>query len=340
MAAIFHEEDSTLEPIAGLAIAIVGYGNQGRSQALNLRDSGMRVLVGNIDDDYRKTAIADGFSPLPIRQAAAQADVIFMLVPDEVMPEVYRDEVEPGLAPGKMLVFAHGYNVAFGLITPPPGVDVVMVAPRMIGAGVRDTYVSGAGFPSFVGVHQDASGRAQSRMLALAKALGSLRAGCIEMSFNDEATLDLFTEQAFGPAFGAVMGSAVNALVDAGYPPEAVLLELYLSGEFAYSLEKGREMGMRAQHRLHSHTSQYGTITRAPRFFDLVGPMREKMSAILGEIRSGAFAKEWSSERDAKLALLEKAHRAADGTPMARWEDATRAAFRIGDAAPKRTTPR
>jgi len=336
MAVIFHEEDATLEPIAELTLAIVGYGNQGRSQALNLRDSGLRVVVGNVDDDYRKTAIADGFDPLPIREAAARADAIFLLVPDEVMPEVYQSEIEPELRPGNVLVFAHGYNVAFGLISPPAGIDVVMVAPRMIGAGVRDTYVSGRGFPSFVGVHQDGSGRARARMLGLAKALGSLRAGCIEMSFNDEATLDLFTEQAFGPAFGAVMSSAVDTLIDAGYPPEAVLLELYLSGEFAYSLEKGRELGMRQQHRLHSHTSQYGTITRAPRFFELGGPLREKMSSILAEIRSGAFAKEWSSEREAKLAILEKAHAAAEGMPMARWEDSTRAAFRIGNAAPMR----
>jgi ketol-acid reductoisomerase len=336
MATIHHDEHATLEPIAGKTLAILGYGNQGRSQALNLRDSGQRVVVGNIDDAYRKTALADGFAPVPLAEAAAAADVIFMLTPDEVMAEVFERDVAPGLAPGKVLVFAHGYNVAFGLIKPPPDVDVVMVAPRMIGAGVRDTYVSGAGFPSFVGVHQDASGQARPRMLALAKALGSLRAGCIEMSFNDEATLDLFTEQAFGPAFGAVMSSAVNTLIEAGYPPEAVLLELYLSGEFAYSLEKGRELGMRQQHRLHSHTSQYGTITRAPRFFDLAPPLREKMAAVLGEIRSGAFAREWSSDRDAKLALLEKAHAAAEGMPMARWEDETRAAFRIGNAKRER----
>jgi len=336
MATIYHDEDATLELLAGMTLAIVGYGNQGRSQALNLRDSGQKVLVGNVDDAYRKNALADGFEPIPIRDAAARADAIFLLVPDEVMPEVYARDVAPGLRRGKTLVFAHGYNVAFGLIEPPADVDVVMIAPRMIGAGVRDTYVSGAGFPSFVGVHRDASGQARPRMLALAKALGSLRAGCIEMSFGDEAALDLFTEQAFGPAFGAVMSSAVNTLIDAGFPPEAVLMELYLSGEFAYSLEKGRELGMRQQHLLHSHTSQYGTITRAPRFFDLGAPLREKMAAVLGEIRSGAFAREWSSDRDAKLALLEKAHKAAEGTPMARWEDATRAAFRIGRAAGKR----
>jgi ketol-acid reductoisomerase len=336
MARIYHDEDATLEPIAGKTMAVLGYGNQGRSQALNLRDSGLPVVVGNVDDDYRKTALADGFAPVSIREAAARGDALFLLVPDEVMADVYRSEVEPALAPGKTLVFAHGYNVAFGLIAPPAEVDVVMVAPRMIGAGVRDTYVSGQGFPSFVGVHQDASGQARARMLALAKALGSLRAGCIEMSFNDEATLDLFTEQAFGPAFGAVMSSAVQTLVDAGYPPEAVLLELYLSGELAYSLERGRQMGMRRQHLLHSHTSQYGTITRAPRFFELAPPLRERMGKVLEEIRSGAFAREWSSDREAKLALLEKAHEAAEATPMAGWEDSTRAAFRIGDAAGKR----
>jgi ketol-acid reductoisomerase len=336
MAAIYHDEDASLEPIAGKTVAIVGYGNQGRSQALNLRDSGVRVVVGNVEDAYAEQAKADGFAPIAIREAAAQADVVFLLVPDEVMPEVYRADVAPGLRAGDTLVFAHGYNVAFGLIDPAPALDVVMIAPRMIGAGVRDGYVSGAGFPSFVGVHRDATGHARPRMLALAKALGSLRAGCIEMSFNDEATLDLFTEQAFGPAFGAVMSSAVNTLVEAGYPPEAVLLELYLSGELAYSLEKGRQMGMRRQHLLHSHTSQYGTITRAPRFFDLAPPLREKMAAVLAEIRSGAFAREWSSDRDGKLALLEKAHKAAESTPMARWEDTARAAFRIGDAAGKR----
>jgi ketol-acid reductoisomerase len=232
-----------------------------------------------------------------------------------------------------LLNFAHGYNVAFGLIAPPDFVDVVMIAPRMIGAGVRDSYRSGEGFPSFVGVHQDATGLAKMRMLALARALGSTRAGCLEMSFLDEATLDLFSEQAFGPAFGRVMMTAIDTLVEAGYPPEAVLMELYLSGELAYSFMKLRELGMLKQHQLHSHTSQYGTITRSARYLDLDPLLKQKMQESLEEIRSGAFAKEWSSHREEKLELIRQAREIQATLPMTGWEAQARRAFRIGDAA-------
>ena len=251
MSTVYHDEDANPQDLRGESVAILGYGNQGSAQAQNLRDSGLPVLVGNIEDSYAKQARSDGFEVLPLDEASRRAQLLFLLVPDEVMPEIYERDVAPGLAPGKLLNFAHGYNVAFGLITPPAEVDVTLIAPRMIGAGVRDGYLSGEGFPSFVGVHQDATGRARARMLALARALGSTRAGCLDMSMNDEATLDLFTEQAFGPAFGRVMMTAIRTLTDAGYPPEAVLMELYLSGEFAYSLGKIREMGMVAQHALH-----------------------------------------------------------------------------------------
>src|SRR5262245_40994647 len=260
MATIYYDTDADPRAIAGQTIAIIGYGNQGSAQAQNLRDSGLDVIVGNIDDAYRRTALADGFSVLPIAEATAKADVVFLLTPDEVMPEVYAREIAPHLRPGSALDFAHGYNVGFALIVPPPTVDVIMIARRMIGAGVRDTYRSGEGFPSFVGVHQDATGKAKARMLALARAVGSTRAGCLEMSFVDEATLDLFSEQAFGPAFGRVLMAAVDTLTDAGYPPEAVLMELYLSGELAYSLLKMREMGTLSKPLLHSPQSTYGTI--------------------------------------------------------------------------------
>jgi len=332
MSRIYHDEDASLEPLAGTTAAVLGYGNQGRSQALNLRDSGCDVIVGNIDDAYRERAVREGFETRPIAEAAEAADVILLLTPDEVMPDVYERDVAPGLRAGDLLDFASGYNVAFGLIEAPAEVDVVLVAPRMIGPGVRDSYVAGEGFPSFVAVHQDATGRARERMLALACALGSTRAGCIEMSMHDEASLDLFTEQGFGPAFGAVFGSAVRTLVDAGYPPEAVLLELLLSGELAYSLEKGREVGMARQHEFHSHTSQYGTITRAPRFMELAAPLMDRMKGVLEEIRSGAFAREWSEGRGEKLELLEKAREMRNALPLTKWEDATRRAFRIGDA--------
>lgn len=333
MAVVYHDEDASLAAIQGQTIAILGYGNQGSAQARNLRDSGLEVIVGNIEDSYRQAALADGFEVVPMAEAAARADALFLLTPDEVMPEVYEKDIAPHLQPGDLLDFAHGYNIAFGLIVPPEFVDVVMIAPRMIGAGVRDSYLSGEGFPSFVGVHQDATGRARERMLALAKAVGSTRAGCLEMSMNDEATLDLFTEQAFGPAFGRIMMTAIDTLVEAGYPPEAVLMELYLSGELAYSFLKMREMGALRQHELHSHTSQYGTMTRSLRYFDLDPLLKQKMQASLEEIRSGAFAKEWSTNRKEKLQFIKRAREIQASLPMTRWEDETRRAFRIGDAA-------
>jgi ketol-acid reductoisomerase len=333
MAAIYHDTDANLEAIRGDTIAILGYGNQGSSQARNLRDAGLQVIVGNIRDAYGDAARADGFTVVSIAEASARATLLFLLVPDEIMPEVYERDVAPHLTPGKLLNFAHGYNIAFNLIVPPATVDVVMIAPRMIGAGVRDTYLSGEGFPSFVAVHQDATGTAKQRMLALAKAVGSTRSGCLEMTMHDEATLDLFTEQAFGPAFGRVMMTAIDTLVEAGYPPEAVLMELYLSGEMAYSFLKIRELGMLKQHELHSHTSQYGTISRSVRYTDLDPVLKQKMRESLEEIRSGAFAKEWSSDRTDKLALLQQVRAMQASLPMTKWEDDTRRAFHIGDAA-------
>ncbi len=333
MATIYHDADADMAILQGQTIAILGYGNQGSAQARNLRDSGCDVLVGNIDDAYAAQARADGFRVLPIAEASARADVLFLLTPDEVMPEVYARDVAPHLRPGVLLDFAHGYNIAFGLITPPADIDVAFIAPRMIGAGVRDGYVAGTGFPSFIGVHQDATGRARARLLALARAVGSTRAGCLEMTMLDEATLDLFTEQAFGPAFGRVLMTAVDTLVEAGFPPEAVLLELYLSGELAYSFEKIRQMGALRQHALHSHTSQYGTISRSLRFMDLDPALKDRMRTSLEEIRSGAFAREWSTDREQKLDILQQARAMQAALPLTQWEDATRRAFRIGDAA-------
>jgi len=333
MTTIYHDSDASLDAVRDLRVAILGYGNQGSAQARNLRDSGLHVIVGNIDDDYGAAARADGFTVVSIADASAQADALFLLTPDEVMPEVYERDVAPALRPGMLLDFAHGYNVGFGLIVPPKTVDVVMIAPRMIGAGVRDGYVSGEGFPSFIGVHQDATGKAQERLLGLARAVGSTRAGCLEMNFVDEATLDLFSEQAFGPAFGRVLMCAIDTLVEAGFPPEAVLMELYLSGELAYSLLKMREMGALRQHELHSHTSQYGTISRSIRYFDLDPLLKEKMQATVEEIRSGAFAKEWSSDREGKLEIIRMARQMQKALPMTEWEERTRRLFRIGDAA-------
>ena len=328
---IFHDADADPTMLAGKTVAVVGYGNQGRSQALNARDSGLATIVGNRDDAYADTARADGFTVLPIDEACARADVIMVLVPDEVMPEIYAQSIRPHLRAGTVLDFASAYTVAFGLIVPPPDVDVILIAPRMIGPGVRDPYVAGQGYPTFVAVHQDASGLAMARMLALAHALGSTRAGCILMSMHDEATLDLFTEQAFGPAFGRVFMAAIDTLVSAGYPPEAVLLELYLSGELLYAFEKIRKVGMMRQMDYHSHTSQYGSLTRSARFADV--DLESRMAAILKEIQDGTFAREWSGMGAQGEEMLARVKELRDQLPLTGWEDRARKVFRIGDAA-------
>lgn len=331
MTRIYHDEDADLAALDGRLVAVVGYGNQGRSQALNLRDSGIPVVVGNIRDGAHEQALADGFEVLPIDEACARAQVVMLLIPDEVMPEVYADGIAPHLAGGDLVSFASGYNVAFGLIEPDASLDVVMVAPRMIGVGVRDAFVSGRGFPAFVGVHQDATREARARMLALCRATGATRGGCIEMSMHDEATLDLFTEQGFGPAWGRVLMSAVELLVEAGYPPEAVLVELYLSGELAYSLEKIREVGMFRQMDFHSQTSQYGSITRGARYLALDEALKGKMGEVLEEIRSGKFAEEWSGQQAQAREIFDRIRTMRDEMPMAKWERSARRAFRIGD---------
>ena len=326
MAKVYYDADASLEPLDGKTIAVVGYGNQGRAQALNLRDSGLEVIVGNLEDEYAAQARADGFSPLSIEGAVRRAGVVLFLIPDEVQPEVYERSIARSLDPGDVLCFAHGYNVAFEHIRPKRDLDVVMVAPRMIGAGVRDKFVAGDGFPSLVGVHQDASGDAHRCMLAIARGIGSTRSGCLEVSFRDEATLDLFTEQAFGPAMGAAMRAAMETLVEAGFPPEAVLLELYLSGELAYSLGKAAELGMVKQWELHSHTSQYGSMTRSARFAEL--DLKSRMQGVLEEIRSGAFAREWQAEQKAGLPVFKQAKEMMKYHPMVEWEEKAKKAFR------------
>jgi ketol-acid reductoisomerase len=315
---LYHDADADLGLLQDHQIAVIGYGNQGRAQALNLRDSGLSVIVGNQEDGYGQLAREEGFSVSAIDDASAGADVVVLLIPDEVAAAVFEQSIAPHLAEGNTLVFATGYNIAFGYITPPPFVDVILVAPRMIGAGVRDLYVAGSGFPSFIGVAQDHSGQAKAQALALAKGIGSTRAGVVEVTFAQEAELDLFTEQCFGPAFGHVLTTAVDLLLDEGYPPEAVLLELYMSGEFSYTLAKIAELGIVEQASLHSPTSQYGSMSRGMRF--MIPEIRTKMRQGLDEIRSGRFAEEWMAEQEAGTPALQALREAARSLPLHKLE--------------------
>ncbi len=296
MARMYFDEDADLRHLEGQEVCIVGYGNQGRSQALNLRDSGVEVIVGSRRDSSYTTAQKDGFRVLEVAEAIEQATIVFLLVPDEVMPQLFEADIEPGLRPGDMVVFASGYNIAFDLLDPPPQVDVVLIAPRMIGAGVRDTYLSGEGFPSLAAVHRDATETAWNRTLALCKAIGSTRMGVIESSFLEEATVDLFAEQV---GYLYAVRRYCEVLVEAGCSPEAAILEFYGSGEGIETAKAYRDIGLWDQITLHSRTSQYGQEVTARLSEEDEETERDRLRSIISRIQDGSFAKEWTAEQTA-----------------------------------------
>jgi ketol-acid reductoisomerase len=270
-------------------VAVVGYGNQGRSWALNLRDSGVDVAVCVRNDETRKTAEADGFTATDV-EAASDADVICLLVPDDVIPGL---PIKPG--PASLVVVASGYTLAFERLQPPG--DAGMVAPRMLGPEVRRCYEEGVGFITAVGVQQDATGTARVRTLAVASAIGGLRQGAIELTPMQEAVLDLAVEQALSPLLRRVNESFITVMMEEGIPIEAILTELFLSGEVERTYRLVRLEGGAAQTLHHSPTSQYGQLSRVGRYdhLDVGATMRD----LVGDITSGRFADEWDAERDA-----------------------------------------
>jgi ketol-acid reductoisomerase len=292
----------------GRTVAVIGYGNQGSAQAQNLRDSGLQVVVGNREDEYRDRAVRDGFTAVPIPEAASAGSVVLLLIPDEVQPEVFVEQVAPGLGAGDTLVVASGYNVAFDLLDVPDDVDVVMVAPRMIGQAVRQRYEHKVPYPCLVSVERDRSGRALSTALAVARGIGATGGGAVQSSAAEEAALDLFTEQAIWPAVFAVFCAAYRVLAAAGFSDDAILDEMYLSGEPSEVFARISRMGLLEQLRTHSRTSQFGQLSSLARSGDLETLLQKRFDEILnGQILSAAFARDWSgsdADPDARIQAL------------------------------------
>lgn len=300
---IYTDDDASLEPLAGKTVAILGYGNQGRAQALNLRDSGLTVLVGNRPDSYFEQAKADGFEPRPILEAAAAADFLFILTTDESQPLIWEEHIAPGIAAGNTLVWASGYNVGYELIKPPPEVDVVLVAPRMTGNMVRILFERGKGAMAQVAVHHDASGEAWARLMAVARGIGATRGGVFESSFREEAELDLFAEQVVWAGLVAWFEACFELGVEQGFSPELMVLELYGSGEAAEILGLMARNGFYQQMAHHSTTSQYGTLSRARHLLN--DEIRARMRHnLVKDIKGGAFVQEWSREQAAGSKIL------------------------------------
>ncbi|MBT8400725.1 MAG: ketol-acid reductoisomerase [Rhodothermia bacterium] len=322
MADILFDEEPDLSAVDGRWVAVIGYGNQGRSQALNMRDSGLTVVVGGIEDESLQRARADGFPTTSISEAVDCASIIFLLLPDEVQREVYSRDIRERLRSGQTLNFAHGYNIRFGYIRAPDDIDVVMVAPRMIGVGVRELFVAGGGSPAFVAVEQDASGQAWPTVMALAGAIGCTRGGVLQTTFAEETELDLFSEQAIWPSILKLLTLSYEVLTECGYQPEAVVMEAYASKEPARVFEKMAELGLFRQTRLHSRTSQFGTLSRMEKV--LPRDFRSILEATIDTIRSGEFSDEWERERESGYREFERLHAEARRHPINRVEDKLR----------------
>lgn len=293
-AVFYRESDVDKQALAGQTVTVVGYGNLGRSMALNLRDSGLPVVVGNIDDAFRARAVSEGFEPLDIGTATARGDVVYALIPDEVIPEVFRDQIEPNLRQGAAVAFGSGYVLAYGLVKPPAHADVLLIAPRMLGEEVRHTYQDGSGYLSYVNVEQDATGTAQQRLLALASGAGSLARGAIQLTAVQEATLDLFVEQSVGPYLGTAFQLAFQVGSEAGLPPEAIVAELYLSGEMPRTIKTMADVGFYQSVTWHGLVATYGGFLGTQRL-DFAA-MEKHFRDTLELIRSGGFARKLQDE--------------------------------------------
>ena len=294
MAKVYTDNDASLDPIKDKTIAVLGYGSQGRAWALNLRDSGLKVLVGlEREGNSWKQAESDGFKPMHTEDAVKNADIVIFLVPDMVQRNVYRERVEPYLKEGMDLVFAHGFNIHYRLIEPPKFVDVYMIAPKGPGPIVREYFVKGGGVPALVAVQQNYSGKAFEKALAIAKAIGATRAGVIETTFKEETETDLFGEQVdLVGGITELMRNAFQVLVEAGYQPEIAYYETI--NEMKMIVDLIYEKGFTGMLKAVSDTAKYGGFTSGK--YVINEETKKRMKEVLDKIRSGKFAEEWIEE--------------------------------------------
>lgn len=308
MATIYYDKDADLGVLEGKKIAIIGYGSQGHAQAQNLRDSGLDVVVAEIKGSPNwEAAVKDGFSPVSAAEAAAQAQVVQMLVPDEVQSIVFQKEVADKLEDGDALVFSHGFNIHFHQIVPPKNIDVFMIAPKGPGHLVRRQYVEGAGVPALVAVEQDYSGKAMAKALAYAKGIGATRAGVIETTFREETETDLFGEQVvLCGGVTELVRAGFDTLVEAGYQPEIAYFECL--HELKLIVDLMYEGGISYMRYSISDTAEYGDMTVGKRI--ITEETRREMKRVLADIRSGRFAREWILENRANRPVFNAIHKA------------------------------
>ncbi|ALL01971.1 Ketol-acid reductoisomerase [Pyrodictium delaneyi] len=303
MAKIYTDRDASLDPLRDKTIAVIGYGSQGRAQALNLRDSGLDVIVGLRPGKSWELAEKEGFKVYRVDEAVKRADVIMMLIPDMVQPEVWKNQVEPHLREGMTVDFAHGFTVHYGLIKPPEFVDVVMVAPKSPGAKVREEFLAGRGVPALVAVYQDYSGRALDTALAIAKGIGATRAGVIETTFKEETETDLIGEQTV--LVGGLMElikKGFETLVELGYQPEVAYFEVLNEAKLIMDLIW--RYGITGMLERVSVTARYGGLTVGPKVID--DRVKENMKKAAERVRSGEFAREWVEEYRKGMPRLQK----------------------------------
>ena len=304
MAKIYYNKDADLDALKGKKVAVIGYGIQGRAQSLNLRDSGVDVVLGlGLKDETWKRAETDKMRIVSIPEAVKSADVVLMLIPDEVQKTVYDKSVAPNLRPGMTLDFAHGFNIHFKRIVPPKDIDVIMVAPKGPGALVRETYLAGIGVPALVAVYQDHSGNAKKTALAIAKGLKATTRGVIETTFKEETETDLFGEQVdlCGGA-SALIKTSFDVLVEEGYQPEIAYFEVL--HELKLIIDLVQKGGIEGMWKGVSNTAEYGGRNRGQKIID--ARTRATMKEILKDIQSGKFAAEWVAEHDAGMPTLSK----------------------------------